>query len=120
MGLFKKKEEVREEESTAGVLLEAILRGVSVDRDTALSIPVISGYVDLICNTFAMIPFKLYKETITDGKRTTEEIADNRVKFINDDTTDTLDGFQACFMFRTIRFHLRNQQILFVRVLIFW
>ena len=94
MGLFKKKEEVREEESTAGVLLEAILRGVSVDRDTALSIPVISGYVDLICNTFAMIPFKLYKETITDGKRTTEEIADNRVKFINDDTTDTLDGFQ--------------------------
>ena len=95
MGLFKKKNEVREEESTAGVLLEAILRGVSVDRDTALSIPVISGYVDLICNTFAMIPFKLYKETITeDGKRTTEEVADNRVKFINDDTTDTLDGFQ--------------------------
>ena len=94
MGIFKKKEEVREEESTAGVLLEAILRGVSVDRETALSIPVISGYVDLICNTFAMIPFKLYKETIVDGKKTTEEVADIRVKFINDDTTDTLDGFQ--------------------------
>ena len=96
MGLFKKKE-VREEvkeESTAGVLLEAILRGVSVDRETALSIPVISGYVDLICNTFAMIPFKLYKETITDGKKTTEEVQDIRTKFINDDTTDTLDGFQ--------------------------
>ncbi len=96
MGLFKKKE-VREEvqeENTAGVLLEAILRGVSVDRETALSIPVISGYVDLICNTFAMIPFKLYKETIVDGKKTTEEVTDNRVRFINEDTTDTMDGFQ--------------------------
>ena len=93
MGWFKKREEVKEE-STSGVLLEALLRGVSVDRETALSVPVISGYVDLICNTFAMIPFKLYKETIKDGKRTTEEVADNRVRLINDDTTDTLDGYQ--------------------------
>ena len=93
MGWFKKREEVKEE-STAGCLLEALLRGVSVDRETALSVPVISGYVDLICNTFAMIPFKLYKETIKDGKRTTEEVADNRVRLINDDTTDTLDGYQ--------------------------
>lgn len=93
MGWFKKREEVKEE-STSGVLLEALLRGVSVDRATALSVPVISGYVDLICNTFAMIPFKLYKETIKDGKRTTEEVADNRVRLINDDTTDTLDGYQ--------------------------
>ena len=58
MGLFKKKEEVREE-TTEGLLLEAILRGTGVNRDVALSVPVISGYVDLICNTFAMIPFKL-------------------------------------------------------------
>ena len=93
MGWFKKREEVKEE-STAGCLLEAILRGTGVNRDVALSVPVISGYVDLICNTFAMIPFKLYKETIKDGKRTTEEVADNRVRLINDDTTDTLDGFQ--------------------------
>jgi HK97 family phage portal protein len=93
MGWFKKREEVKEE-STAGCLLEALLRGVNVDRETALSVPVISGYVDLICNTFAMIPFKLYKETIKDGKRTTEEVADNRVRLINDDTTDTLDGYQ--------------------------
>lgn len=93
MGWFKKREEVKEE-STAGVLLEALLRGVGVSRETALSIPVISGYVDLICNTFAMIPFKLYKETVTDGKKQTEEVIDNRVRLINDDTTDTLDGFQ--------------------------
>lgn len=93
MGIFKKKVEVREE-STEGLLLEAILRGTGVNRDVALSVPVISGYVDLICNTFAMIPFKLYKETIKDGKRTTEEVTDDRVRIINEDTTDTLDGFQ--------------------------
>lgn len=96
MGLFEKlfkREEIKEED-TAGVLLEALLRGAGVSRETALSIPVISGCVDLICNTFAMIPFKLYKETIKDGKRATEEVDDNRVRLINDDTTDTLDGFQ--------------------------
>lgn len=90
---FQKREEVKEQ-STDGVLLEALLRGVGVNRETALSIPVISGYVDLICNTFAMIPFKLYKETIKDGKKKTEEVVDSRVRLINEDTTDTLDGFQ--------------------------
>jgi HK97 family phage portal protein len=100
MGLFsrEKREEVREEvmdeSKTDDILLRAILNGGKVDRATALSIPVISGYVDLICNTFAMIPFKLYKETIENGKRSTEEVADNRVKIINEETTDTLDGFQ--------------------------
>lgn len=94
MGLFRKKKEVREEENTEGLLLEALLRGRGVDREMAMSTPVVSGYVDLICNTFAMIPFKLYKETIEDGKRKTEEVEDDRVKIINEDTTDTLDGFQ--------------------------
>lgn len=93
MGLFRKKKEVREE-NTEGLLLEALLNGTGVNREMAMSTPVVSGYVDLICNTFAMIPFKLYKETIEDGKRKTEEVADDRVKLINEDTTDTLDGFQ--------------------------
>ena len=96
MGLFsrEKREEVMDETKVDDLLLRAVLNGDRVDRTTALSIPVISGYVDLICNTFAMIPFKLYKETIEDGKRSTEEVADNRVKIINEETTDTLDGFQ--------------------------
>lgn len=93
MGLFTRKKEVREE-NTEGVLLEALLRGCGVNREMAMETPVISGYVDLICNTFAMIPFKLYKETVKDGKRTTEEVTDDRVRIINEDTTDTLDGFQ--------------------------
>lgn len=96
MGWFgkNKREETMSEDSVDDLLLRALLQGQTVDRATALSIPVISGYVDLICNTFAMIPFKLYKETIENGKRSTEEVADNRVKIINEETTDTLDGFQ--------------------------
>ena len=96
MGLFSKnkREEVMDETQTDDLLLRALLQGQKVDRVTALSIPVISGCVDLICNTFAMIPFKLYKETVKDGKRATEEVTDNRVRLINEDTTDTLDGFQ--------------------------
>lgn len=95
MGFFKKREETLDETKVDDLLLRALLKGETVDRDTALSIPVVSACVDLICNTFAMIPFKLYKETVNkDGKRATEEVTDNRVALINDDTTDTLDGFQ--------------------------
>lgn len=96
MGLFRKnnRDEVMDEAKVDDLLLKALLTGQGVNRETALSIPVISGCVDLICNTFAMIPFKLYQETVKDGKRATEEVTDNRVKIINEDTTDTLDGFQ--------------------------
>ena len=94
MGIFKKREETLDESKVDDLLLRALLQGGTVDRNTALSIPVVSACVDLICNTFAMIPFKLYKETIKDGKRATEEVTDRRVALINEDTTDTLDGFQ--------------------------
>ena len=94
MGIFKKRGEIIDASSIEGVLLSALLGREEVSRETALAIPVISGYVDMICNTFAMIPFKLYKEVEKDGKRTTEEVNDDRVRLINDDTTDTLDGFQ--------------------------
>lgn len=96
MGIFtkNKREEVMDETQVDDVLLRALLQGNKVDRETALSLPAVSACVDLICNTFAMIPFKLYKETVKDGKRATEEVDDNRVRIINDDTTDTLDGYQ--------------------------
>lgn len=96
MGIFRKnkREETLDETQVDDVLLKALLQGGTVDRKTALSIPAVSACIDLICNTFAMIPFKLYKETIKDGKRATEEINDERVRIINDDTTDTLDAFQ--------------------------
>ena len=76
------------------ILLRAVLNGGEVGRTEALAIPMVSSCVDYICNTFAQIPFKLYKETEKDGKKVTEEVKDDRVSIINDDTRDTLDGFQ--------------------------
>ena len=76
-------------------LLQAILKDTEINRTSALSIPIISSSVSLICDTFAMIPFKLYKTTIEDNKRRTQEIeSDSRVSIINDDTKDKLDGYQ--------------------------
>ena len=96
MGLFKreKREEILDESKTDDVLLRAVLNGIVSGRDEALAIPMVSSCVDFICNTFAQIPFKLYKETEKDGKKKTEEVDDERVAIINDDTRDTLDGFQ--------------------------
>ncbi len=75
-------------------LLRALIGYETIDRASALEMPVVSGSVDLICNTFAMIPFKLYEEKVVDGKKITKEVDDVRVSLINDDTTDKLDGFQ--------------------------
>lgn len=97
MGLFDRFSKKRASELTDNSLdpiLSAIIKGDAIDRESALQIPVVSSSVDLICNTFAMIPFKLYKEEFKDGKKITKELDDDRVKIINDDTTDTLDGFQ--------------------------
>ena len=97
MGLFKrqeKREEILNENKTEDVLLRAVLSGCEIGRDSALALPMVSSCVDFICNTFAQIPFKLYRETIVDGKKKTEEVTDDRVSIINDDTRDKLDGFQ--------------------------
>lgn len=97
MGIFSKndkRETVMDENQSDDVLLRAYLNGFDVRRTHALAIPMVSSCVDFICNTFAQIPFKLYKETIKDGKKVTEEVTDERVAIINDDTRDKLDGFQ--------------------------
>ena len=95
MGIFKKRENVVDEKTVDDILLRAVLNGGEVGRAEALAIPMVSSCVDYICNTFAQIPFKLYRETVKEnGKRVTEEVKDDRVSIINDDTRDTLDGFQ--------------------------
>ena len=94
MGIFKKRETVLNENKCDDVLLRAYLNGFEVKREDALAIPMVSSSVDFICNTFAQIPFKLYKESTKDGKKVTEEVTDERVSIINDDTRDKLDGFQ--------------------------
>ena len=95
--IFKIKNETEtkvDENSVDDVLLKALINGEEITRDEALTIPAVSSAVGLICDSFAMIPFKLYKKTIKDGKKQTTEVEDDRVNIINNDTKDTLDGFQ--------------------------
>lgn len=98
MGLFdrfRKRETNADETALSDPLLTAIIGSSVIDRNQAMEIPVVQECVELICDTFAMIPFKLYEETITnDGKKTTKEVDDDRTDIINNDTRDTLDGHQ--------------------------
>ena len=73
------------------VLLNAILNGESITREQALTLPAVSGAVDFISGTIASMPVKLYKYK----KGVVEEQDDDpRVKMLNTDTGDTLDGYQ--------------------------
>ncbi len=93
--IFKK--EIKNEATAITVadeLLKILIEDQSISREKALDIPIVNSCVGLICDTFATIPFKLYEKASEDGKMKTEEIIDPRVKIINNDTKDTLDGFQ--------------------------
>ena len=77
------------------VLLSAILDKETISCEQALNIPAVSQCVNLISETVSMIPIKLYREEISNGKRKTVEIPDDvRCTLINEDTKDTLDGVQ--------------------------
>lgn len=96
---FKKRTEtkINSDDVVNDVLLKAMLKGEKIDKDKALSLPAVSSAVDRICNTVAMIPIKLFKETTdeTTGKRKVEEVKnDPRIKMLNTETGDTLDAFQ--------------------------
>ena len=99
--IFKKKikneankETIVDENAVSDVILKALLAGEEIDREKVLMIPAVSSAVGLICDSFAMIPFKLYKKTTKEGRKQTTEVEDDRVNIINYDTGDTLDGFQ--------------------------
>lgn len=102
MGLFDrfKREETREEtpapvqEETLvanDVLLQALLNSQPITRDQALTLPAVSGAVDLISGIIASMPVKLYK--YIDGRVESRD-EDPRVKILNGDTGDDLDAFQ--------------------------
>ena len=77
------------------MLLQAIFGKTDINREEALEIPIVASCVDYVTSTFASVPIKLYRENITEeGKKVTKEVKDKRVALINDDTNDTLDGFQ--------------------------
>ena len=103
MGLFnffrrRETETISAEDMVNDVLLKAMIKGEKIDKEKALSLPAVSSAVDRICNTVAMIPIKLYRETIdeTTGKKKVEEVKnDPRIKLLNVEPGDTLDAFQT-------------------------
>lgn len=93
--LFKKKEEKREEqtvdEDAVGAdLLRALLNESDITRDTIMSVPSIAACLNKISDTVASLEVKLYKR---DGEKV-EEVQDNRVRLLNEETGDTLTAYQ--------------------------
>lgn len=89
MRLFKKRETVTPEVSD--VLLRALIGNEVITREKALTLPAVSGAVDLISSMIASMPVKLYKYR---SGRVEEIEGDTRTKLLNSDTGDTLDGYQ--------------------------
>lgn len=75
-------------------VLRAILEGNTLTRRQAMTIPEVAADVDLISSTFATLPVRLYRKNKKDGVVQIEEVNDARAQLLNDDTGDTLDGFQ--------------------------
>ena len=91
----KADESVVETESTGDILLKALLKGETINKNKAMSIPAVSSAVDRISNLVAMLPIRFYKQEIVDGKmKVSEVLDDNRTNILNQDTGDTLDPFQ--------------------------
>lgn len=93
---FRKRDESPQdlpvvEPPVSDVLLRALLNNEAITREKALTLPAVSGAVDLIGNMIAAMPVKLYKHK---QGRVEEQENDTRVKLLNGDTGDTLDAFQ--------------------------
>lgn len=92
MAWFKKKVEERADSiETIESLLVGLINPLDITKDKALNIPTVAACIELISNTIATIPIKLYKEA---DEETTEVIGDVRTKLLNDETGDLLDSFQ--------------------------
>ena len=90
---FRKRESPENPETPIvdDVLLQALLNGETITREKVMTLPIVNGNVDFISNCVASMPVKLYR--VKDGK-VEEKTDDSRVKMLNGDTGDTLDGFQ--------------------------
>lgn len=72
-------------------LLRTILESDCMNKGQAMDVPAFAACVNKIAETISTIPIRLYK--LADGKL--EEVQDDiRIRFLNDDTGDTLDGVQ--------------------------
>lgn len=91
MAWFKRKKEVRDVANIEDLLLAAGLLKDTVTREMAFNIPSLEGCMELVSNTIATLPIKLFRE---DNGKISEVKDDNRTNLLNEDTKDTLDGFQ--------------------------
>lgn len=91
LDVFRKRDREVDENTVDDVLLNAILNGEAISREDALTLPAVSGAVDFISSTIASMPVKLYKYK---KGRIEEQDNDARVKMLNIDTGDTLNGYQ--------------------------
>lgn len=83
--------EKTETESNEDALLRASLSDDYMTKEQAMNIPAFAACVNKIAETISTIPIRLYE--VVDGKL--EEIKDDpRVRILNDETGDTLDGVQ--------------------------
>ena len=73
------------------VLLTTLINGESISRKQALTIPAVAANVDFISGIIASMPVKLYKYK---QDKIEEVRKDSRIRLLNNDTGDTLDGYQ--------------------------
>lgn len=93
MSIFNrvKKRDIETTPQVTDVLLKALLDNEVITREKAMTLPAVAADVDFISNMIASMPVRLFK--YTNGK--VEEIEEDiRTKLLNDDTGDTLNGFQ--------------------------
>ena len=80
-----------EQGTLSDILISALMNGDKLTREQALTIPAVSANIDFIAGSIASMPVKLYKRK---GESVEEVIGDPRTRLLNNDTGDTLDGFQ--------------------------
>lgn len=88
---FRQFQEIRESMTMEELLLSAGIASETISEEQALNIPSVSACVEIIANTVASLPVALYQES--EGK-VIEVKGDERIFLLNDETKDTLDGFQ--------------------------
>lgn len=89
------KENRVDEKSFGEDLLRALIGSTVIDEDAAMNIPKVAKSVHLLSDMVSMLPIKLFEESYVDGKKKVKEITnDVRLKLLNDETGDTLDGVQ--------------------------
>lgn len=82
---------VEKRDVNGDVLLSALVSIDEIDNGMAMMIPAFAGAVNLISDTVASLPIRLFKKS---GDRTEPVDNDVRVRLLNTDTGDTLNSFE--------------------------